>query len=98
MCRRSPSSLTGLRAVNAKKRKAIKEQLAVSQGFKCALCGKHMKQVDISVDHKLAVSCGGNNDLTNLQAAHSSCNRAKGNKEHATSPSSANNTSHRSKQ
>lgn len=44
---------------------------------KCAICGKPVKFKKMTVDHKIPISKGGTNDLSNLQLAHLTCNRAK---------------------
>ena len=47
-------------------------------GFACKLCG--ISSRDLQVDHVVAVSRGGNNDLNNLQILCEPCNLAKSNK------------------
>lgn len=44
---------------------------------KCEICGKPVKFKKMTVDHKIPLSKGGTNDLSNLQLAHLTCNRAK---------------------
>ena len=44
---------------------------------KCAICGKPVRFKKMTVDHKIPVSKGGTNELSNLQLSHLSCNRAK---------------------
>lgn len=43
----------------------------------CALCGGHMTDDEKSVDHKIPLARGGNNDFENLQMAHLTCNQRK---------------------
>lgn len=46
----------------------------------CALCGdKFQSMKDVSIDHILPLSKGGDNSRTNLQLAHFWCNEKKGN-------------------
>jgi hypothetical protein len=48
----------------------------------CAICGKHLicEAKQNNIDHIVALSIGGTNDLVNLQLACPSCNRKKSNK------------------
>lgn len=48
----------------------------------CAICGKHLvyEAEENNIDHIVALSIGGTNDLVNLQLACPSCNRKKSNK------------------
>jgi hypothetical protein len=46
----------------------------------CGLCGKHVEPDDVSVDHILPISRGGQNTLDNYQLAHHRCNSAKNNR------------------
>ena len=59
-------------------------ELVKRQGRLCALCGQELdlklfNRVDArtEVDHLVSFSQGGSNDISNLAAAHSSCNRKK---------------------
>lgn len=45
----------------------------------CALCGKPVKFKRITIDHKIPLSRGGNNDVSNLQIACYQCNMSKSN-------------------
>ena len=56
----------------------VHEFLKQRDGQDCQIC-KHHKQENFSIDHKLPVSRGGKNYLSNLQLAHVSCNTKKGN-------------------
>lgn len=49
--------------------------------WKCGICGKEIQKAeDVSFDHIVPKSKGGNNRLNNLQLAHKNCNLMKGNK------------------
>lgn len=45
--------------------------------YRCAICGKYFKKEDIDVDHRIPKRNGGTDDLWNLQATCSHCNRSK---------------------
>lgn len=47
--------------------------------YTCARCGKKLRRGDVDIDHILPQSCGGGDDLDNLQCMCKSCNRSKGN-------------------
>lgn len=56
----------------------------------CGICGQpidytlpYLDPGEFVVDHIVPLSRGGVDDITNKQAAHRSCNRAKGDKHHA---------------
>lgn len=44
---------------------------------RCGICGKPINFEDMTVDHKIPLSCGGTDDIENLQPAHLCCNRIK---------------------
>lgn len=47
----------------------------------CALCNEPIVNMkDATIDHKVPVSQGGQDNLQNLQLAHDRCNQKKGNK------------------
>jgi 5-methylcytosine-specific restriction endonuclease McrA len=46
----------------------------------CAICTETLHDDDKSLDHKIPLSRGGDNDLANLQMAHLRCNQRKSNK------------------
>ena len=54
-----------------------KKTIYAKANGKCAICGKPIKFKEMTVDHKIPLSKGGTNDLSNLQLAHLMCNRAK---------------------
>ena len=47
----------------------------------CALCGLPMEPQEMSLDHIIPLSMGGNHTYENVQVAHISCNAAKGGNE-----------------
>lgn len=47
-------------------------------GLTCGICGQAVEENDISIDHIIPVSLGGDDVLDNLQVAHRSCNSRKG--------------------
>ena len=50
------------------------------QNGKCGICRKQLPEdlAEVHIDHVFPVTKGGDNDIGNLQAAHRSCNAAKG--------------------
>lgn len=54
-----------------------KKTVYAKSNGKCAICGKPVKFKKMTVDHKIPLSKGGTNDISNLQLAHLICNRAK---------------------
>lgn len=65
---------------------AVKKQVASIQrfmcaanisGYSCPLKGKPFDEAGYDIDHKVPLSEGGNNDVTNLQALCVSCHRVK---------------------
>lgn len=68
------------------KRHAVPNKAATMQALfdkqraKCMYCGKEKHEAnDLHLDHKIPVSLGGSNDLSNLQLLCGSCNSRKGN-------------------
>jgi hypothetical protein len=45
---------------------------------RCHLCGGHVPDGDVTLDHIIPLSCGGDHTATNLAVAHRSCNCRKG--------------------
>lgn len=58
--------------------KKEKAQLIERDGTDCFYCGKPLGE-DITVEHLIALSCGGKNSLSNMVLAHEQCNRMVGN-------------------
>lgn len=53
--------------------KKQKAHLISRDGTKCFFCGEEMED-DITVEHLIALSSGGKNDLSNMVLAHLKCN------------------------
>jgi 5-methylcytosine-specific restriction endonuclease McrA len=67
-------------------RKNKRLALNLRDGFKCAYCGKDLKDSsprDVTLDHLLPRSCGGSNEATNLITACLRCNSQRGNRPYA---------------
>jgi ATP adenylyltransferase len=60
---------------------SLRYQVLKESGGRCALCGVCKSDVPLDVDHIIPRSRGGSNDLANLQALCTKCNRTKGNKD-----------------
>lgn len=63
-----------------KKRKEALDTLYPEQKELCRGCGAHKLKNELEVDHKLARSHGGGNEMENLQLLCRQCNQAKGDK------------------
>lgn len=62
-------------------RPAKRLSIYIRDGFSCAYCGCDLKgaaPADITLDHLLPRSTGGDNEATNLVTACRSCNSARG--------------------
>ena len=59
----------------------LRFQVLKAAGGRCALCGATTKELPLDIDHIVPRSRGGKNELGNLQALCSKCNRTKGNKD-----------------
>lgn len=44
----------------------------------CFVCGKHVKEPHATLEHILAVSKGGTDDMDNLSISHNVCNARRG--------------------
>jgi 5-methylcytosine-specific restriction endonuclease McrA len=56
----------------------LREAVLARDGLVCRLCGGAVEPHDVHLDHRVPVAAGGQTTLTNLQVAHSICNRKKG--------------------
>jgi 5-methylcytosine-specific restriction endonuclease McrA len=45
----------------------------------CFVCGKHVRKEDATLEHILAKSKGGTDDMDNLSISHAMCNVKRGN-------------------
>lgn len=54
-----------------------KNQLLERDGSKCFLCGNELQE-DITIEHLIALVCGGKNNLDNMVLMHSDCNNKVG--------------------
>ena len=57
--------------------KAVRREVKKMYGGKCFACGLALTDSDLSIDHIVASSKGGNADLINLQLMCARCNNAK---------------------
>ena len=56
----------------------VKKLLYINAGGKCEICGKKILLKDISLDHRIPLSKGGEDDVTNLACTCDTCNKMKG--------------------
>lgn len=47
-------------------------------GSRCHICGKKVKKTEITLDHLIPISRGGQDIFSNVRVAHKSCNSARG--------------------
>jgi len=59
----------------------IRLRVMKRDGFTCVYCGGHGKDCELEVDHRVPVSKGGNNHISNLFTACRDCNQSKGDAE-----------------
>lgn len=58
---------------------ALRDAVIARVGLYCGLCGEPVAdRGDVDIDHIPPRALGGDDDLSNLQVAHSRCNRSKG--------------------
>lgn len=65
-----------------KRRKYSEEERKIiydGSNGRCALCGQLLKLEDMTIDHIVPLSMGGNDDMDNIQASCFSCNQFKNN-------------------
>ena len=63
-------------------RKATRSYLRSRDGDVCYYCNAYLKEKALTIDHKLALSLGGTNDLSNLVLSCVDCNNEKSKIEH----------------
>jgi hypothetical protein len=56
----------------------VKRYFMKKQGNTCVLCGKLLTYDTATIDHKIPISKGGNNQYENFQLTHFECNLKKG--------------------
>lgn len=70
-----------MRAVRLKKwkRDQLKDRLMCGRSaVQCHYCGRWLYRHDVTLDHVIAHSRGGSNELSNLLLCCAGCNRSKG--------------------
>lgn len=63
-----------LRSAFRRQRRALLERLLHERGDQCEICLRPCPPDDRSIDHRIELSRGGTNDLSNLQLTHHRCN------------------------
>lgn len=63
---------------NPKERKIVKEKLYKDSKGYCPICGNHMSKSDFTIDHIIAKTLGGEDNLNNLIGMCKHCNLEKG--------------------
>jgi 5-methylcytosine-specific restriction endonuclease McrA len=63
-----------------KTRPRVRERLWLAQGGICPLCARPLHLLGAHVDHKIAISRGGQHEESNLQLTHAKCNLRKSTK------------------
>lgn len=59
---------------------SVEQILAMMEANKvCRYCGKEIKPLDYSIDHRIPKANGGTNDISNLDLICIKCNKVKGN-------------------
>ena len=69
----SPGYVEWAPSLRKNTRKKRINQITQRDGFLCCFCNNRLKS-DISIEHVISRSKGGNNDLSNLKLAHKKCN------------------------
>lgn len=69
-----------LKSLSAKEREDLKQKLSKQQGNQCFICDKEIdfRTQPTDIDHKVALSIGGDDNPSNFAITHASCNRSKG--------------------
>lgn len=80
--RRSNNDLKGLRRVNSKRRRKIREKVMIKCDHKCTKCGHEGSEENpLTLDHIIPVVLGGRNIISNFQILCDLCAQKKGLKE-----------------
>lgn len=56
----------------------VKKLLYINAGGRCEICGKKISLKEISLDHRIPLSKGGEDDVSNLACTCDTCNKMKG--------------------
>lgn len=68
-------------SVRQQRRKTLFRMLSKRDGVvRCFCCGEPVPERDATLEHKLPVSRGGTDDMSNLAISHSLCNQQRGNR------------------
>lgn len=59
-------------------KKAVRAKIAKRSGQKCHYCRRPFAMDDLTIDHRIPISCGGTNVKGNLVLACEPCNKEKG--------------------
>ena len=68
-----------IKRITSKRRRNIILLLLKRDGNKCFYCNKILSDTNITIEHLLSISHGGNNNINNLILCHSKCNISVGN-------------------
>ena len=60
--------------------KKLKEKILDNANYECEYCGVKLNEYNSTIDHKIPLSKGGTNEVSNLAAACTKCNMLKANK------------------
>ncbi len=81
MRKRSRNDKYGVRSISSKRRREMKRQKLEDQNHMCRYCGNDMGYNQATFDHKIPVSHGGKNVMSNLVLCCRECNVQKSNLE-----------------
>lgn len=85
--KRKNNDVKGLRRVNSKRRRKLREKTMIRCGHKCVKCGHEgSKDNPLTMDHIIPVVLGGRNILSNFQILCDICAQKKGLKENRFGP------------
>jgi 5-methylcytosine-specific restriction endonuclease McrA len=85
--KKSNNDRYGLRRVNSKRRRKIRERVLIKCDHKCVKCGHEgSKKNPLTIDHIIPVVLGGRNIISNFQILCEKCAHKKGLKENKFGP------------
>lgn len=56
---------------------SVIQDLSFEQEGLCAICDEPLGEIGVEIDHAIPFCYGGGNERSNIQLAHSGCNRSK---------------------